>query len=162
MTKLKNLSTLAVIALIIAMVAVSCNNQTPTAAAAIGGGDEPAQDGNTDSTATSGVDFTQFIGKTFKSDTGIDESGVFYLWVEVTDTGLKYAQGNGTQKPTLDKEYHLTKNALKDNVANFTGYDANNKPQQGTATFNTDGSLVIKFDGGTSYNGKTIITLKVQ
>lgn len=148
-----------IITVVMILALISCKNQ-PTSAATISEGEK--------TTENSTIDFNQFIGKFFRSEKAISPDGILgYLWVQITETELKYSQGDAlladAQKYTtfLSKSYTLNKNVLQNNVGNFLGYDDQGNPQQGTVTFNSDGSLVLRFSIGTSYNGQDIITLKI-
>ena len=145
-----NFQLLAILIVFIALFSISCKNKS-TQSSDFSAIDNVVVDPE--------ADFTQFVGKTIRSKQALEATGS-YFWAEFTEDGIKYGAGGESIKPNpYSSEVSVSKSALKNKTATFSGTGSAGE-QKGSITFENNGEVItkvsVKFTSGTSYNGQTI------
>ena len=145
-----NFQLLAILIVFIALFSISCKNKS-TQSSDFSAIDNVVVDPE--------ADFTQFVGKTIRSKQALEATGS-YFWAEFTEDGIKYGAGGENIKPNpYSSEVSVSKSALKNKTATFSGTGSAGE-QKGSITFENNGEVItkvsVKFTSGTSYNGQTI------
>ena len=146
-----NFQLLAILIVFIALFSISCKNKSTQSS------DFSAVDNGL--VVNPDADFTQFVGKTIRSKQALEATGS-YFWAEFTEDGIKYGAGGESIKPNpYSSEVSVSKSALKNKTATFSGTGSAGE-QKGSITFENNGEVItkvsVKFTSGTSYNGQTI------
>ena len=145
-----NFQLLAILIVFIALFSISCKNKS-TQSSDFSAIDNVVVDPE--------ADFTQFVGKTIRSKQALEATGS-YFWAEFTEDGIKYGAGGESIKPNpYSSEVSVSKSALKNKTATFSGTGSAGE-QKGSITFENNGNVItkvsVKFTTGTSYTGQTI------
>ena len=150
MTNKKALQLLAILTAFIMIFSVACKNKQ-TASTSLSG-EMPIE-------LTQGIE--QFMGKTFRSVDSLDNGNISYLWVKISeDSTIKY-QAWTKEEPTFENPSEIfVAQGMGDNY----GFKDKNYgiEQAGTLKFQPDGTLIVKFLSGTSYDGQTIVCKLVE